>query len=69
MAKSKMNAKQRKWCRMYQETTTFEPLMDDFEAGEETFREAALKSILWFEHWSGDAIRDITNLPEGDDAP
>ena len=48
-------AKQKAWCIRYQDETTFEPLMGDYEAGNETFVKAAKKSLLWFEDWSSDA--------------
>ena len=35
--------------------------MDDFESGDETFPQAAQKSVVWFEHWSSDALLFITD--------
>lgn len=43
---------QRAWCEEYQRQTTFEALMDDFEAGNETFIVAAKKSTAWFLRWA-----------------
>lgn len=48
------------WCRKYKKETGFEPLMCDFVAGNETFYEAARKSIGWFEDWATDALLRIT---------
>lgn len=47
---------QRKWCENYQSVTGFEPLMDDYEAGNRTFQQAANLSVWWFEDWSNDAF-------------
>jgi len=45
--------------------------MCDYISGHETFYEAAIKSIRWFECWSGDVMLRITQgeTPgsEGDD--
>jgi len=60
-----LNAAQKKWCKTYQAATGFEPLMDDFEAGNETFLEAVQKSTVWFEDWANDALLKITRgIPE-----
>lgn len=48
------------WCLMYHRETTFEPLMCDFVAGNESFVEAARRSTQWFEDWSSDAYLKIT---------
>ena len=55
----KLTKKQMRWCKEYEESTTFEPLMDDFLAGNETFKQAAKKSRDWFENWMNDAFRGI----------
>ena len=55
----KYTAKQKKWCKFYQETTGFEPLMGEFEAGTESFEKAAQGSIDWFEAWSSDALLEL----------
>lgn len=52
---------QRHWCRNYQEQTGFEPLMSDFEHGNESFKEAAKTSVDWFENWASDALLFITD--------
>jgi hypothetical protein len=49
---------QKAWCVNYEKRTTFEPLMDDYEAGNCTFQEAANYSVRWFEDWSIDALRN-----------
>ena len=54
--KNRYTKKQREWCDNYQNETTFEPLMDDFEAGNETFQKAAWRSVRWFEDWKTDAF-------------
>jgi len=61
----KYSAAQKKWCEMYERETGFEPLMCDYEAGNEEFRIAAKKSNRWFESWSSDALLHITQ----DDPP
>ena len=59
---AKYSKRQAEWCRHYQHETTFEPLMEDYEAGNETFIEAAKKSIAWFEGWSSDAFLRCTSV-------
>ena len=54
--KLRMTKAQREWCKEYELATTFEPLMDDFLYGNETFVQAAKKSLNWFESWSSDAF-------------
>ena len=61
-----LTPKQRSWCRRYEQQTTFEPLMDDFLAGNESFLEAARNSVWWFTEWSNEAHCKIRNIP-GDD--
>ena len=53
--KAKYTQEQKRWCQTYETETTFEPLMDDYECGNESFVDAAKKSLLWFEDWSNDA--------------
>ena len=63
-----MNRAQKKWCKEYEESTFFEPIMDDFRNGNETFLEAARRNIKWFEDWSCDALRAISHkIPGYDD--
>ncbi len=55
---------QREWCERYEQETTFEPLMCDFEAGNVSFIQAAKESTRWFENWSGDALlRGCGDIP------
>lgn len=61
LTKKAYTADQRRWCENYVVRTGFEPLMDDFESGDETFPQAAQKSVVWFEHWSSDALLFITD--------
>ena len=61
-----MTPEQRAWCKHYQQQTTFEPLMDNFLEGNESFLEAAKGSVRWFEDWSNDAHLSVMNIP-GDD--
>lgn len=66
--KLRMNAAQRAWCKNYQEVTGFEPLMDDFLYGNETFVQAARLSVRWFEDWSSDAHLNVgRNIPGADE--
>jgi len=68
------SAEQIAWCKKYEKETGFEPLMFDFEAGNETFYEAARKSVGWFEDWANDALLRVTadeipGSPNMDDEP
>ena len=58
---SKYSAKQLRWCRMYEAETGWPALMHEFEAGNETFYDAARKSIGWFESWASDALLRVTS--------
>lgn len=53
--------RQRAWCARYEHETGFEPLMDDFEAGNQTFVEAAQASTRWYEDHTNDAYLRITD--------
>lgn len=55
------NARQRAWCARYLHQTTFDPLMDDYEAGNESFVSAAKKSAQWYEDHTNDAYLRITD--------
>ena len=57
---SKYSAEQLRWCRMYEAETGWTALMHEFEVGNETFYEAARKSIGWFESWASDALLRVT---------
>ena len=61
--KRKLTPKQRAWCKHYEQHTTFEPMMDDFLAGNESFVAAAKASVRWFEDWSSDAHLAVMNIP------
>lgn len=63
--KRKYTDDQREWCQQYEHQTTFEPLMCDYEAGNESFIEAAQKSVHWFESWSSDAYLRISERIPG----
>lgn len=52
--------RQQNWCEYYERTTGFEPLMCDYEAGNETFVEAAEKSNQWYEDHTTDTYLAIT---------
>ena len=62
--KRKLNRKQSKWCKEYEGSTTFEPLMDDYLEGNKTFVQCAKDSVQWFEDWSADAFLGIPEIPE-----
>lgn len=65
--KLRMTKEQRAWCKNYERETGFDPLMDDFLYGNESFVEGALKSVRWFEDWSSDAHLNIgRNIPGAD---
>ncbi|WP_321944454.1 hypothetical protein [Paraburkholderia tropica] len=59
---------QQAWCVLYEARTGFDPMMDDFEAGNETFYEGAQKSVRWFEDHAADAINAISRDVPGWDA-
>lgn len=54
------NRRQQKWCEYYERTTGFEPLMCDYEAENESFVQAAEKSIQWYEDHTSDTYIAIT---------
>ena len=62
------SAEQKAWCQKYQAETTFEPLMCDYVAGQQTFYEAARFSVDWFESWSSDAHLKIGTAVPGAEA-
>lgn len=63
----RMNKAQRAWCKEYESQTGFEPLMDDFRAGNVSFKDAAHKSNRWFESWASDAYLNISRHIPGED--
>lgn len=59
-----MTKTQKTWCKRYADETAFDPLMDDFLEGNETFLFAAKKSVRWFEDWASDSLLNISkNYP------
>lgn len=68
MAKRRMTKAQREWCKKYESQSGFEPLMDGFYEGEESFIDAARRSVDWFEDWSVETMRVIDRYPEADEA-
>lgn len=55
---------QKAWCANYAERTRFDPMMDDYEAGNVTFYEAAMKAARWYEDHSSDPHQSISdNIP------
>ena len=65
--KIRMTAEQRAWCKLYEDETTFEPLMDDFLYGNESFFDAARNSARWFEDWASNSHLNITQKIPGED--
>ena len=66
-ASAAMTREQKAWCKHYEQQTTFEPLMDDFLAGNESFLHCAKNSVRWFEDWSSDAHLAVMNIPGADE--
>ena len=62
----KYTAAERRWCEAYEAETTFEPLMCDFETGNQTFVEAANFSVKWFKDWSNDVYLKISAAIPGE---
>jgi hypothetical protein len=54
---------QKKWCDNYEARTGFEPIMDEYIAGNESFVAAAKRSVRWFEDHASDAMRKIGDIP------
>lgn len=64
LSTTRYTEEQRNWCEMYRSETGFAPMMDLFERGEEAFREAATRSIRWYEaHTSDVHLRIQRALP------
>lgn len=62
--RTKYTDEQWAWCEKYESRTGFDPMMSDFETGEENFYQAAQKSIQWYESHSSDAYLAISaNVP------
>lgn len=67
--KGKYTKQQQAWCKNYEDRTGFDPMMDDFEAGNETFYEGAIKSVRWYEQHASDAYLSISsNVPDWETA-
>lgn len=66
-AAPKYGPKQREWCIAYETETGFDPMMDDYEAGLQTFAEAAVASLRWYEDHTRDAHLRISGktIPGG----
>jgi len=47
---------QRAWCIRYECQTFFEPVMDDYEAGNQTFEEAQAWNKQWLLDWAKEAV-------------
>lgn len=60
-APPKYDAQQREWCVAYEAETGFDPMMDDYEAGLQTFAEAAVSSLRWYEDHTSDAHLRISS--------
>ena len=60
----KLNKKQQGWCEAYEQATTFEPLMDDYLGGYESFEEAANSSIEWYRNYYEECMRAIPRIPK-----
>jgi hypothetical protein len=56
---------QKEWIKLYHETTEYEPLIDDFALGNETFDEMRRANVQWFE----DHIRSVVGNLSQDPAP
>ena len=54
------------WLKLYESTTTFEPLhQDELTNGEMTFADVAKANLNWFEEWMHDAFNVVsTNVPD-----
>lgn len=58
----KFTKAQQAWCVEYEQWTGFEPLTGDYEAGHETFVEAAKKSVVWYEGHTQDMHLRISSM-------
>jgi hypothetical protein len=59
----KYDEHQRAWCVYYERWTDFPPLMDDYEAGNESFVLAANKSVRWYESHTTDMYLRVSGNP------
>ena len=51
------------WCKMYEQITGFEPLMDDFEQAMAEFATSARNSIDWYENHTTDCLNKVCSMP------
>lgn len=58
---------QKKWCIEYESLTDFEPLMSDYEAGRQSFRECARASVRWYELHTADMHLRVSSMLVPDD--
>lgn len=61
--REKFTPEQWAWCQRYEQWTSYEPLMDDFLAGNQLFYEAAQFSLQWFQDHSTDAYLRASDGP------
>lgn len=57
----KFDEAQRAWCEHYERETDFEPQMDDYIAGNQTFVEAARAAVAWFELHTRDQFQRMSD--------
>lgn len=47
---------QRNWCIRYETETLFEPVMGEYEAGEQTFEQAQAWNKQWLLDWAKETV-------------
>lgn len=47
------------WLDTYEVLTTFEPMVDDYEAGNETLEECFEFNVSWFLSWAAEQAEDL----------
>lgn len=67
VARKRLTAEQRKWCKEYERTTGFDAMIDDYVVGNESFVECAKTSVGWFEDWCIEAQQHIPPIPGDED--
>ena len=60
--KSMYTAAQAEWCRTYERETLFEPVMDDYEQGTMSFKQAQVWNVEWFRLWSIETHKKLKDL-------
>lgn len=55
-----LNSRRRAWVELYKEQTGFDALMDDYYAGNESFKAAAAHSVQWYRDYFEETERAIT---------